>query len=118
MLAPELTAHTDTHRHHVAVGVSGPFATADHGAALHTACMPLPPGYGLVVDLSRVTVITDAGVNALKELAQRVRSAGQAVAFVCTELMLRAELVLADLDTVAPVLQAPEQAYPLVGFAA
>jgi len=30
----------------------------------------------------------------------------------------RAELVLADLDTVAPVLQAPEQAYPLVGFAA
>jgi hypothetical protein len=37
---------------------------------------------------------------------------------VCSELIMRAELVLADLDTIAPVLQADEQAFPIVGYAA
>jgi hypothetical protein len=118
MLAPALTAHTDLHRHHVSVTVAGPLATADHGAALHAACFPLPPGYGLLVDLSSVTFVTDAGVQGLRELATEARVCGHPIAFVCAELILRAELVLADLDTLAPVLQAPEQAYPLVGFAA
>lgn len=118
MLAPSLVAHADLHRHHVSVAVSGPLATVDHGAALQTACLPLPHGYGLIVDLSGVTFVTDTGLHGLKELARRTFAAGHSIAFVCSELMLRAELVLADLDTVAPVLQAPEQAYPLVGFAA
>ena len=118
MLAPALTAFADTQRHHVSVSVAGPLATAEHGAALQTACLPLPPRYGLVVDLSAVTFVTDTGVNSLKELALATRDQGHPIAFVCSELMLRAELVLSDLDTIAPVLQAPEQAYPLVGFAA
>lgn len=118
MLAPALTAHTDLHRHHVAVSVHGPLATADHGAALHAASLPLPPGYGLIVNLSGVTIITDTGVRALKRLAADTAALGHRVAFVCSELILRAELVLADLDTLAPVLQADEQAFPLVGFAA
>ncbi len=118
MLAPTLTAHTDLHRHHVAVSVSGPLTSPDHGAALHEACLPLPMSYGLLVNLSAVTVITDTGVRALRELALTVRNSGHQIAFVCSELILRAELILADLDTLAPVLQAEEQAFPLVGFAA
>ena len=39
-------------------------------------------------------------------------------AFVCSELILRAELILADLDLVAPVLQADEQAFALIDRAA
>ena len=118
MLDTSLVAHRDLHRHHVAVAVTGPLATADHGAALQTACLPLPPSYGLIVDLSAVTFVTDTGLHSLKELARRARADGRSIAFVCSELMLRAELVLADLDLLAPVLQATEQAYPLVGFAA
>ena len=118
MLAPALTAHTDLHRHHVSVTVAGPLATADHGAALHAACFPLPPGYGLLIDLSSVTFLTDAGLQGLREVATESRVTGHPIAFVCAELILRAELVLADLDTLAPVMQAAEQAYPLVGFAA
>ena len=57
MLAPALTAHTDLHRHHVAVSVAGPLTTDDHAAALQAACMPLPRTYGLIVNLSGVTVI-------------------------------------------------------------
>jgi anti-anti-sigma regulatory factor len=118
MLAPTLTAHTDLHRHHIVVAVHGPLTTADHGSALRTACLPLPPTYGLIVNLSEVTVITEAGLAALRGLAISTHAAGHRIAFVCNELLLRAELVLADLDTLAPVLQAEEQAFPLVGFAA
>ena len=35
---------------------------------------------------------------------------GQQLVFVCSELMLRGELILADLDTLAPVLQSEELA--------
>jgi anti-anti-sigma regulatory factor len=118
MLAPALTAHTDLHRHHVAVSVSGPLATADHARAVITACLPLPRTYGLMVNLSGVTIITDTGLAGLRELALSTTSTGHQIAFVCSELMLRAELVLSDLDTVAPVLEAEEQAFPLVGYAA
>ncbi len=118
MLAPALTAHTDLHRHHVAVSVAGPLATDDHAAALLTACLPLPRTYGLLVNLSAVTFVTDAGLRGLRELAAEATITGHQVAFVCSELMLRAELVLADLDMLAPVLEAEEQAFALVGYAA
>ena len=118
MLAPTLTAHTDLHRHHVAVGVTGPLATADHTAALATACLPLPPTYGLLVNLSSVTILTEAGMSGLRDLAKRVTASGHQMAFVCSELIMRAELILGDLDMFAPVMQADEQALPLVGYAA
>ena len=118
MLAPALTAHTDLRRHHVAVSVSGPLTTADHGAALTAACLPLPPTYGLLVNLSAVTVLTEAGMRGFRELARATAAAGHRVAFVCSELILRSELILGDLDMLAPVLQADEQALPLVGYAA
>ena len=118
MLAPALTAHADLHRHHIAVSVNGPLATDDHTAAVRAACLPLPRSYGLLVNLSGVTFVTEAGLRGLRELASAAIVAGHQVAFVCSELMLRAELVLADLDTLAPVLEAEEQAFPLVGYAA
>ena len=96
MLAPALTAHTDLRRHHVAVSVSGPLTTADHGAALVTGGSR---GIGLAT-------------------ARAFAAAGHRVAFVCSELILRSELILGDLDMLAPVLQADEQALPLVGYAA
>jgi len=118
MLAPALSAHTDLHRHHVAIAVTGPLATADHGAALQSACLPLPPTYGLLVNLSAVTILTETGLKSLRELAKAVTNAGHQMAFVCSELIMRAELILSDLDMIAPVLQADEEAMPLVGYAA
>jgi anti-anti-sigma regulatory factor len=118
MLAPSFTAHADLHRHHVAVAVHGPLATAAHGDALLGACMPLPSTYGLIVNLSGITIITDTGVRALRELAKAVTTAGHRIAFVCAELLLRADLLLADLDSSAPLLDAEENAWALVGFAA
>jgi anti-anti-sigma regulatory factor len=118
MLVPTFTAHADLRRHHVVVGVHGPLATVAHGDALLDSCLPLPSTYGLIVNLSGITFVTDTGVQALRRLAEAVTSAGHRVAVVCAELLLRADLLLADLDHSAPVLDAEEHAWGLVGFAA
>jgi anti-anti-sigma regulatory factor len=118
MMVPTLTAQPDPRRHALVVTVQGPLATYDHGVALTDACLPLPPAYHLLVNLSGVTIVTDTGVHALRQLVHDVKAAGSRVAFVCSELILRAELMLADLDLIAPVVEAEEHAYPFVGFAA
>ena len=51
-------------------------------------------------------------------MARGCTERGQLVVFVCSELMLRSELILADLDTLAPVVATEEQAIPLVSMAA
>ena len=118
MLAPELTTHTDLDLHHMTITVAGPVATSDHAAALATVCADVPAGFGVVVNLSRVTFLTETGVRGLRRLATALTAAGTSIAFVCSELILRAELILADLDLVAPVLQADEQAFAIIDRAA
>ncbi|MEQ1874153.1 MAG: hypothetical protein ABL953_10535 [Ilumatobacteraceae bacterium] len=118
MLAPALSAHTDLLRHHVAIAVTGPLTTEDHAAALTAACLPLPPTYGLLVNLSDVTDVTEAGMNGLRRLAADASAAGHVVAFVCSKSILREALLLWDLDAIAPVLQHEDEAVPLVGYAA
>ena len=118
MLAPELTTQTDNDLRHLTITVSGPVATADHAAALATVCDSAPSGFGVVVNLSRVTFLTETGLRGLRRLATALTAAGTSIAFVCSELILRAELILADLDLVAPVLQADEQAFALIDRAA
>ena len=118
MLAPELTTRTDSHRRHTTMTVVGPIATAEHGAALLAAIRQVPADHGLIVNLSAVTFLTETGVRALRHLARSVTSTGRSIAFVCAELILRAELLLGDLDLLAPVLQADEQAFALIDRAA
>lgn len=118
MLAPALCAHTDLLRHHVVIAVTGPLTTEDHGIALSAACLPLPPTYGLLINLSAVTSISEAGIKGLRRLASTAQDSGHLIAFVCENSILRAGLMLAELDTIAPVLTAEEEAVPLVGYAA
>jgi hypothetical protein len=65
-----------------------------------------------------VSLIAEVGLDALREVARTCTERGQQLVFVCSELILRSELILADLDTLAPVLQSEEQAVPLVSMAA
>lgn len=118
MLAPALSAHTDLLRHHVVIAVSGPLTTADHAAALAAACLPLPPTYGLLVNLSDITSVTETGIEGLRCLARSTQAEGHPIAFVCGRSVLREALLLAGLDAAAPVLAADELAAPLVGYAA
>jgi anti-anti-sigma regulatory factor len=98
------------HGHVTSLAVAGPLLGTDHGAELVAVAATVPASDGLVIDLSQVTVINDQGLELLRRLAERAVANGQRLAFVCTELILRSELVLADLDTLAPVLDREEHA--------
>jgi anti-anti-sigma regulatory factor len=118
LLTPVLTAHTDTHRHVTMVAVAGPIVSREQAMSINSTCLIGPPSYGLVINLSGVSLLAEVGIEALRDVARVCADRGQQLVFVCTELMLRSELILADLDTLAPVLQSEEQAVPLVSIAA
>jgi anti-anti-sigma regulatory factor len=118
VLTPVLTAHTDTFRHVTMISIAGPIINREQATAIRSTCLIGPQSYGLVINLSGVSLIAEVGMNALREVARICAERGQQLVFVCAELMLRSELMLADLDTLAPVLQSEEQAVPLVSVAA
>jgi anti-anti-sigma regulatory factor len=100
------------------VSVAGPIVNREQALSIRSTCLIGPPSYGLVINLSGVSLLAEVGVEALRDVARICADRGQQLVFVCTELMLRSELILADLDTLAPVLQSEEQAMPLVSIAA
>jgi len=118
LLTPILTAHTDTFRHVTMISVSGPIINREQATSISSTCLIGPPSYGLIINLSGVSLIAEVGLDALRDVARVCAERGQQLVFVCAELMLRSELMLADLDTLAPVLQSEEQAVPLVSAAA
>ena len=118
MLTPILTAHTDTSRHLTMISVAGPIVNREQAMSIRSTCLIGPQSYGLVINLSGVSLIAEVGLEALRDVARTCSERGQQLVFVCAELMLRSELILADLDTLAPVLQSEEQAIPLVSVAA
>jgi anti-anti-sigma regulatory factor len=118
VLTPILTAHTDTSRHLTMISVAGPIVNREQAMSIRSTCLIGPQSYGLVINLSGVSLIAEVGLDALRDVARTCSERGQQLVFVCAELMLRSELILADLDTLAPVLQSEEQAIPLVSVAA
>jgi anti-anti-sigma regulatory factor len=117
-LTPILTAHTDTFRHVTMISVAGPIINREQATSISSTCLIGPQSYGLVINLSGVSLLAEVGLEALREVARVCAERGQQLVFVCAELMLRSELLLADLDTLAPVLQSEEIALPLVSVAA
>ena len=117
-MTPILTAHTDTSQHITMIGVAGPIVNQEQAMSIRSACLIGPPSYGVVINLSGVSLLAEVGLDALRDVARTCADRGQQLVFVCAELMLRSELMLADLDTFAPVLQSEEQAVPLVSIAA
>jgi anti-anti-sigma regulatory factor len=117
-MPPTLTIRTDVERRVLSIHVTGPLVSLDDGDLLRDACLAAPAGFGILVNLSAVTRVSPTNLGELRRLARQLPGDGHQVAFVCTELMLRAELIVGDLDTAAPVLAADEQAVPLLSVAA
>ncbi|HSB86752.1 MAG TPA: STAS domain-containing protein [Ilumatobacteraceae bacterium] len=118
MLTPILTAHTDTSRQVTIIAIAGPIINREQAATIRSTCLIGPESHGLVVNLTGVSLLAEVGLEALREVAKVCAGRDQQLVFVCSELMLRSELLLADLDTLAPVLQSEEQAVPLLAAAA
>lgn len=114
MLSPILVASTDPARQVAIMTVDGPLADPRHTDALRMALPALPAGYGFVIDLSAATNLSDASVEGLRNIARDATRSGQQVIFVCTDIAARADLVVAGLDSLAPVVGRLEDAIPLV----
>jgi anti-anti-sigma regulatory factor len=115
LLTPTLTAHTDHSQGVTTVAVTGPVINREQAATLRSASLIGPETHGLVLNLTGVSLLAEVGLEALRELSRTCAARQQHVVFVCSELMLRSELILADLDTLAPVLATEEEAVLLLG---
>jgi hypothetical protein len=113
-----LVASTDTERHVVILTVEGASLDEGHVDTMASALAVLPSGFGLVIDLTGVGELGFPVITELRDLAREAKFNGRTLVFVCGELARRTELVLADLDTLAPVVDALEHAVPLVRTAA
>jgi hypothetical protein len=118
MLSPILIASTDTTRQLLVMTVEGPVVDPDHVDALRMVLPAVPSGYSLIVDLSGASSFSDAAIEALRSVAHDAVDQGQVMIVVCGDIERRTELVLADLDTLVPVVEAVEQALPLTQAAA
>lgn len=118
MLAPCLSTRTDDERHAVVIRVIGPLVTVGHVDALCASVVAVPVRYGVVVDLGEVTDISQVAVEGMRDLAMERGRSGARFAIACNALEVRTYLVIADLDTLAPVVHTTEQALPLVALAA
>jgi hypothetical protein len=110
MLSPILIASTDTTRHLLVMTVEGPMVDPDHVEALRMVLPAVPAGHSLIVDLSGASAFSEASIEALRSVAREAVDHGLVMIVVCGSLERRTELVLADLDTLVPVVEAVEQA--------
>jgi anti-anti-sigma regulatory factor len=113
-----LIASTDSDRQVVILTVEAGALDDGHVDVMRSSLAVLPDEYGLVVDVTGVDALGAPIVQELRALARDASTDGRLLVFVCGDLLLRKELILADLDALAPVVEALEHAVPLVRPAA
>jgi hypothetical protein len=118
MLSPILIASTDVHRQLLVMTVEGPMVDPDHVEALRMVLPAIPDGHSLIVDVTGATEFSPAAVETFRSIARDAVDQGRTMVVVCGDIGRRTELVLADLDTLVPVVEAVEQALPITRAAA
>ena len=118
MLSPILIASTDAGHQLLVMTVEGPLVDPDHVEPLRMVLSAVPAGHSLIIDLTEATEFSDAALDNLRRVALEATSLGQTMIIVCGSLARRTELVLADIDSLAPVVAALEDALPLAHAAA
>lgn len=118
MLSPILIASTDSARQLLVMTVEGALLEVDHVEPLRLVIPAIPAGHSLVVDLTEATEFSEAALDALRSVALDAAAVGQTMVIVCGDLARRAELVLADLDSLVAVVASLEDAVPIAHAAA
>lgn len=118
MHSPVLIASTDDAHRSVVMTLEGPLIDPAHADALRTVLPAVPPGYSMIVDLSGVGWFSESSLDMLRTVAREATAAGITLVVVCSDTARRAELVLADLDNLVPVVGAVDQALPHTNLAA
>lgn len=118
MSSPLVVASTDAARRLVVLTVEGSLADPEHVESLRVVLPAVPAGHSLIVDLSETTALGHEAISALRTVARDAAGLGVTMIIVCGDLTRRSELVLADIDTLVPVVEALEHAVPLARAAA
>ena len=113
MLSPILVASTDARHQLLVMTVGGPMEDPDHVEGLRAVLAVVPSGYRLIVDLTEVVSFSADTIETLRSIARDAVEHGITMIVVCGDLAHRTELVLADLDTLVPVVEAVELALPI-----
>ncbi|MEY4230536.1 MAG: hypothetical protein RLZZ362_1385 [Actinomycetota bacterium] len=113
MSSPLLVASTDSARNLVMLTVEGSLSDAEHVESIRLVLPAVPAGHSFIVDLSETTALGQHAIAALRSVAGDASRLGVTMIIVCGDLARRSELVLADLDTLVPVVEALGQALPL-----
>jgi anti-anti-sigma regulatory factor len=118
MSSPLLVASTDTARQLVVLTVEGSLSDAEHVESLRLVLPAIPAGHSFILDLSETTALGAEAIAALRGVARDAAGLGVTMIIVCGDLDRRSELVLADIDTLVPVVEGLEHALPLTRAAA
>lgn len=118
MLAPVLCSSTDSSLGAVVLTITGPLTTTDHIAGLQYSLAEVPRGFSLIIEMDCMTTLSTAGLRGLRDLAKTAISEGVRLIIVSESLDVRANLILSDLDSLAPILHTLGQARMVVAAAA
>ena len=118
MLAPVFCTRIDRQLGAVVLTVSGPLTTCDHVDDLKHALVDVPGGYSLVIELDAMTTLSAKSLGCFRDMANQAIRQGIRLILVSESIDVRANLVLADLDSVAPVLHNLAQATQVLAAAA
>lgn len=118
MPAPVLCTRIDRQLGAVVLTVSGPLTTCDHVDALKSSLADVPGGYSLIIELDAMTTLSAKSLGCLRDMAHDAITQGIRLILVSESIDVRANLVLADLDSLAPVLPNLAQANQVLAAAA
>ena len=118
MSAPVLCTRLDRQNGAVILTVSGPLTTCEHVDSLLHSLRDVPAGYSLVIELDAMTTLSAKSLGCFRDMAQQAIRQGIRLILVSESIDVRANLVLADLDSLAPVLHNLAQANQILATAA
>ena len=118
MLAPVLCTRIDEQLGAVILTVSGPLTTCEHVDAVNQSLRDVPVGHCLIIELDAMITLTAKSLGCFRDMARDAIEQGTRLILVSESIDVRANLVLADLDSLAPVLNSLVQANHVLAAAA
>ncbi|MCU1394527.1 MAG: hypothetical protein JWM34_2955 [Ilumatobacteraceae bacterium] len=118
MSEPVFCIRTDQQLGMVVATISGVINTCEQIDTLQHMLDDVPRGYSLIIELDAMTTLSAQSLGCLRSLAMAATREGVRLILVSESLDVRANLVLADLDSLAPVLHNLTQAGQVVAAAA
>ncbi len=118
MIAPLLCTRVDRQYGAMILTVSGLLTSCEHIDTMTQAMRDVPTGYSLIIELDAMTTLSAKSLGCLRDMALDATTQGIRLILVSESIDVRANLVLADLDSLAPVLHNLAQALQILAAAA